>query len=177
VISSVPVLRIVGLGLLAAVGYGILHDQVTARICVECFTVGHPRIIASDSPTLLGLVWGVVATWWVGLPLGAMLALAARAGSLPRLEARDLRATVLILLLVMAVCAALAGFAGYEFALSGQMGFPSIWAVGVPPEKQPAFIADWWAHNASYDVGIVGGVVVCVITWWRRRRRSALLRS
>ena len=103
-------LKIIALGLCAAVGYGILHDQVTARICVEYFTVGHPRIIASDSPTLLGLVWGVVATWWVGLPLGAMLALAARAGSLPKLDALDLRASVLILVGVMAICAALAGF-------------------------------------------------------------------
>ena len=167
-----PTLKIVLLGLVAAIGYGIVHDQVTARICVEYFTVGHPRIINSDSPTLLGLVWGVVATWWVGLPLGALLALAARAGPWPRLEAADLRAGVLILLVVMGICAAASGFIGYEFAVAQQIGFPSVWANGVSPDKQPAFIADWWAHNASYDVGIIGGVVLCVITLWRRRRRA-----
>ena len=167
-----PSFKIVLLGLCAAVGYGIVHDQITARICVEYFTVGHPRIIDSESPTLLGLVWGVVATWWVGLPLGVLLALAARAGPWPQLEADDLRSSVLILLGVMAICAALAGFVGYQFAIAQQIGFPSIWATGVSPEKQPAFIADWWAHNASYDVGILGGAIVCVITWWRRRRRA-----
>lgn len=59
----------VALSVLAAVVYGILHDQITARICVEYFTIGHARLIDSDSPTVLGLFWGVVATWWVGLPL------------------------------------------------------------------------------------------------------------
>jgi hypothetical protein len=40
---------------LASVAYGILHDQVTARICVECFTVGPPRMFDTESPTLLAL--------------------------------------------------------------------------------------------------------------------------
>ena len=167
-----PSLKIVLLGLCAAVGYGILHDQVTARVCIEYFTVGHPRIIATTSTTILGLVWGVVATWWVGLPLGFMLALAARAGPWPKLNAADLRASVMILLVVMAICAALAGFIGYQFALADQIGFPSVWANGVSPDKRPAFIGDWWAHNASYDVGIIGGGVLCLITWWRRKRRA-----
>ena len=60
-------LRIIGLCISAAVLYGVAHDQVTARVCVEYFTIGHPRIIATESPTVLGLAWGVIATWWVGL--------------------------------------------------------------------------------------------------------------
>ena len=167
-----PSFKIILLGLCAAVGYGIVHDQITARVCVEYFTVGHPRIIASESPTVLGLVWGVVATWWVGLPLGLLLALAARVGPWPKLEAEDLGTSVLVLLGVMAICAALAGFIGYQLAAARQIGFPEIWANQVPPDKRPVFIADWWAHNASYDVGILGGTVVCAITWWRRRRRT-----
>src|ERR1041384_2373253 len=117
-----PSLKIVLLGLCAAVGYGILHDQVTARVCVEYFTVGHPRIIASTSPTILGFVWGVLATWWVGLPLGCLLALAARAGPWSQLRAADLRTSVMILLVVMAICAALAGFIGYQCALAEHIG-------------------------------------------------------
>jgi len=67
-------LKIVGLGVLAAIGYGIVHDQVTVRVCLEYFTIFHPRLISSTSPTLLALAWGVAATWWVGLPLGLGLA-------------------------------------------------------------------------------------------------------
>ena len=37
-----------------AVVYGILHDQVTARVCVEYFTIGHPPMFPTNSPTLLG---------------------------------------------------------------------------------------------------------------------------
>ncbi|MFO0941023.1 MAG: hypothetical protein U0930_09660 [Pirellulales bacterium] len=36
------------------------HDQITARICIEYFTIGHPRIIPTDDPTILGIVWGIV---------------------------------------------------------------------------------------------------------------------
>lgn len=165
-------LKIVLLGLAAAIGYGIVHDQVTARVCVEYFTVGHPRIIASESPTLLGLVWGVVATWWVGLPLGIALAFAARAGGWPTLDVADLRSGVLILLGVMTIYAALAGFVGYQLAVAGQVGFPSDWAAGVAPAKRAAFIGDWWAHSTSYEVGILGGIILCGVTFFRRWRRS-----
>ena len=67
-------LRIILLGLVSAVGYGLLHDQVTVRISLEYFTIGHPPLVPTEDPTLLALAWGVVATWWVGLPLGGLLA-------------------------------------------------------------------------------------------------------
>ena len=34
----------------AAIGYGEAHDQLTAHICVEYFSLAHPPVIASDSP-------------------------------------------------------------------------------------------------------------------------------
>ena len=48
-----------------AAAYGILHDLITAHVCVEYFTIGHPRIVDSESPLVLALVWGVVAMWAV----------------------------------------------------------------------------------------------------------------
>jgi hypothetical protein len=47
-------LAILVLCIISAVVYGILHDQVTARICVEYFTIGHPPVFGTESPTLLG---------------------------------------------------------------------------------------------------------------------------
>jgi hypothetical protein len=35
----------------SAMIYGIVHDQITARICVEYFTIGHPPVFDTDSPT------------------------------------------------------------------------------------------------------------------------------
>src|SRR5207245_11301598 len=91
-------LKIVGLGVLAAVSYGIIHDQITARVCVEYFTIGHPPLIPSTSPTLLAFAWGVVATWWVGLPLAFTLSCAARRGHRAMLLAAHLTPLTLLLL-------------------------------------------------------------------------------
>ena len=65
----------------AAVVYGILHDSVTARVCVEYFTVGHPPVFDTDSPTLLAFGWGFIATWWVGFILGILAIAACRLGA------------------------------------------------------------------------------------------------
>ena len=48
-------IRIILLATLAAIAYGVVHDQVTARICVEYFTIGHPPVFRTTSPTLLAL--------------------------------------------------------------------------------------------------------------------------
>lgn len=66
--------KIVLLCIVSAVVYGILHDQVTARVCVEYFTIGHPQVFQTESPTLLALGWGIIATWWSGLLVGIALA-------------------------------------------------------------------------------------------------------
>lgn len=170
-----PGLRIVALGLGAAVGYGVIHDQITARVCIEYFTVGHPRLIESESPTILGLLWGVVATWWVGLPLGVLLALAARAGRWPPLEARDLLPGMMVLLLIMGISAGAAGFLGYELAVAKQVLLPLDLANRIPPEHHAPFMGDWWAHGASYLVGILGGALLCLMTLLRRWRRARRL--
>ena len=102
-------LKIILLCILSAVVYGILHDQVTARVCVEYFTVGHPPIFHTESPTLLAFGWGIVATWWVGLILGIFAALASRLGSWPKFDAAHLVRPIVVLLIVMAVASLLAG--------------------------------------------------------------------
>ncbi len=100
----------------AAVGYGVAHDQVTARVCVEYFTVGHPPVFATTDPTLLALSWGVLATWWVGLLLGLPLAVAARAAG------RSPRSLVRPVARLMAVCGACATVAGVAGDLLGRAG-------------------------------------------------------
>jgi hypothetical protein len=48
-------LKIIATCLLAGVLYGVLHDQVTARVCLEYFTVFHPDVFHTQSRTLLAL--------------------------------------------------------------------------------------------------------------------------
>ena len=162
--------RIVGLCVLAAVTYGVVHDQFTARICVEYFTIGHPPLVPSESPTVLALAWGVVATWWVGLPLGALLAVAARSGAKPKLLARELRRPIVRLLIAMAIGAALAGSVAYVLARTGVISLQGRLATLVPADRHARFLADLWAHSASYALGLTGGLAVCVSTFRGRGR-------
>jgi hypothetical protein len=129
-------LKIVLMCILAAVIYGIVHDQITARVCVEYFTIGHPPILGTDDPTWLGIGWGIVATWWVGLLLGLPLAAAAQAGVRPKRSAASLQEPIA--------------------RLVGPI------ALRVPPDRHAEFLADLWAHLASYLVGFVGGNVLIV---------------
>jgi len=162
---------------LAAVAYGIAHDQVTARVCVEYFTVGHPPVFETDDPTLLGLGWGVIATWWVGLLLGIPLAIVARAGSRPRRTVGSLVRPVAWLMVVTAACALVAGFIGWLLARSGVVFLVGPIANELPPERHTPFLADLWARSASYLVGFAGGFVVLVRVWRGRRRPSLTLRA
>jgi hypothetical protein len=160
-------IKIVCVCILAAVIYGIVHDQFTARICVEYFTVFHPPIFQTTAPTLLGIGWGIIATWWAGAIIGLLLVIAARFGSRQSLAVRDLLPSIATLIGAIAFCAVVFGFIGYLWA-----PLPSYLAAAVPGPMQRRLLADWWAHGASYGCGFLGGMVLCVVTWFRRQRSA-----
>jgi hypothetical protein len=162
-------LAIILLCILAAVLYGIAHDQVTARVCLEYFTIGHPPIFGTDDPTLLGIGWGILATWWVGLALGIPLAIASRAGSRPKRSVRSLVRPVGFLLLVTAVFALAAGLLGWFLAANRIVFLGGAIARELPAERHVPFLTALWVHSASYLAGLVGGIVVVIRV--RRSRR------
>ncbi len=154
----------------SAIIYGILHDQVTAHLCVEYFTIAHPPVFPTKSPFVLALGWGIIATWWVGLPLGLGLAAAARIGSAPKLGLADLRRPIVTLMVVSAIAAFVAGLIGAALTATGVVWLTDEWAMVIPPSKHVAFLADAWAHGASYGVGLLGGLVLIGLTVRRRLR-------
>ena len=168
-----PVLTIIALCIASSVVYGILHDQVTARVCIEYFTIGHPPVFDTDSPTLLGIGWGIIATWWVGLLLGILLAIAARAGKRPKRSVQSLVRPIVMLLLVMAVCALLAGITGFILGSIEAIHLVEPLASLVPSDRHARFLADGGAHLASYFVGFVGGIVVIARVWRSRGTQKA----
>lgn len=161
-------LKIIAACICAAVIYGIVHDQFTARICIEYFTVFHPPVFATQSPTLLALGWGVIATWWAGAIIGILLAFAARAGKRPRLLFRSVAIYIPVLLAVMGFCAVVSGTIGYFWA-----PLPQELARALPHAMQRRFLADWWAHSASYFSGFAAGALLCIFVWLRRSKLSA----
>jgi hypothetical protein len=151
-------IKIILLCILAAIGYGVVHDLITAHLCVEYFTVAHPPVFHTESPTFLALGWGVIATWWVGLFLGILLATVARCGNRTKITVGQLVPSILRLLGVMAIMAATAGTLGYVLAARGVIQLPAFMAGHIPQQHQAGFMADWWAHSASYLSGFLGGL-------------------
>lgn len=157
---------------IAAVSYGILHDQVTVRVCLEYFTIGHYSIFGQQPPTLLAILWGIAATWWMGFFLGLVLGLFASIGKRAMLPARALLKPVLKLLAVMASCALFFGVLGYFLAKTGNIEINPYFARSIEKSKHAAFLADGFAHCASYFSGFVGGIVLMIQTWKKRKKMA-----
>ena len=160
--------KITALTVAAAILYGIAHDMVTAHRCVEYFTIGHVEVVDSESPIVMALLWGVLATWWFGLIGGLILAWAARQGTHPKLTARDLIRPIATCLAVMAVASLLAGIAGHVAASRGALVLLNPLADRVPEAAHVAFLSNLWAHTAAYWVG---AIAILVLAWKTRRRR------
>jgi hypothetical protein len=156
--------------ILGSVLYGLVHDQITIRICEEYFTVAHPHVFDTTSPTMLALGWGVIATWWVGAILGIPVACASRLGDRAPLHWQRVAPPLAKTLAITGAFALLAGLAGGFAASQRWVWLLEPLASSIPQEKHTAFMAVWWAHNASYDVGAIAGVVLCI--WLYRRRKT-----
>jgi len=152
----------------AALLYGIVLDQVTTRVSLEYFTVAHPAVVASQSPTEIALAWGTRAAGTVGLVLGALLALSARVGRRPRRRASELTGPVAQVMVAAAAGALIGGIAGYLAARAGWVRLPEPLAGRIEPSRHARFFAVYGATLASYTVGISGGLWLCLSTWRAR---------
>ena len=136
--------KIVLLCIVSAMLYGILHDQVTTRVCVEYFTIGHPPVFKTAEPTFLAIGWGIIATWWVGALLSFLAVPACRLGAWPKLDAAQLIRPIGCLLIIMACASLLAGIAAYFSAKAGVIRLLGWLAYRVSAGKHVAFLADLW---------------------------------
>ncbi len=165
-------LRILGLCVLASVLFGVVFDLISCRICLEYFTVHHPPIFPTEDPILLGLAWGVFATWWMGALLGGVLAAACLLGPAPPLPARRLVRPVALGLGAVFAAAVLVWLLIYAIGTWGPM-----WAD--PSRKEPvpdldrrlmsSALAHGFAYNASALFGL-GLAIWCVRTRIREGR-------
>lgn len=163
--TSGPFLQIVLLCISGSVIYGICHDLITANIAVEYFTVHHPRIVVSESPFVMALIWGFIATWWVGAFFGLILAIASRVGDLPKHSWRDLIRPIVWLL-------------SSVFVLSMSIGIVAY--VAIPPKgtldptdgnlRMIAVVGI--IHSMSYLLNTAGGIL---LIFWALRKRLTML--
>jgi hypothetical protein len=69
----------------------------------------------------------------------------------------------------MATCAMLSGITGHMLARQGVLATDWL-SFTDSPEMRYRFMADWWAHSASYAVAFVGGIALCALTYRKRFR-------
>lgn len=166
--KAVEAAKIVGLCVFASVVYGIIHDQITARVYLPYFTVYHPHIIDSQDPTVMALLWGVIATWWAGLIVSIPLVFTATLGEMPLIPFGRVVKAVGLLLLGMGVCAALVGLISYYAGV-----FVPFWVHpsefgGVEGARR--FSAVLATHQTSYGVGFAGGLGLAIWADVTRRK-------
>ncbi len=169
--------KIILLCMVLAILYGIVHNQITVRISLEYFTIGHRALISSTSPTLMGIAWGVHPNWWVGLSMGVLLAIAGRAGKWPKRNARFFVRPLLMLFLVSGIASATAGILGYRLTNSGTLGLYGSLASTVPASGHAAYISALWMHTASYTAGTMGAFIISLLVFTGRIRSAGKKKS
>ena len=166
--------KVILLSLLAAVAYGIIHDQITAHLCVEYFTVAHPPLFHTESPTILGFCWGIAATIGIGALLGVILAEVTQSPGFPPESLPRLCRSLLILLTAMAISATLAGLLGFELSRHSILRLPTPFAELIPPARRDRFMAVWFTHCASYLAGLSGATFLILRIWTQRGKPRVL---
>jgi hypothetical protein len=167
--SSNPRYRAMLLGVAAMSGYGMLMDQVSARLCPEYFTVLHNPIPGLTDPTLLGVVWGFVGACWGGAIMGYAAGVTATAGRKPPLSVRELVRPMLAVVAGIAVTTAVTGASADRHAEMFSIRLDPSWDEFVPPQRHRAVFVVACYHFAAYVAAVVGGVVLCA---WVARERS-----
>jgi hypothetical protein len=167
-----PDLLITALCIVAMTLYGMVQDQVSVRLSCEYFTIGHPPIEGLHDPTLLGLAWGFLGSWWGGLLLGMALGLTATLGKKPGLTVGEVFPGVACLLLAMAIVTGITGGSAYyngnivHLRLGGSLG------MAIPGDRHLLFFTVACAHFGTYVTAIAGSLLLCGWAAWLRARKA-----
>lgn len=170
--------------------YGILHDQLTYSISNEYYTkfkflqfgfvdFGNEAIL--HNPRIYVAIVGFLATWWMGLFIGVVLALLAFIHSDSKLMFIITMKSFIITILI-AFLTGLLGLAYGHFILAGrpQKEFYN-WYIPGNLIDFKSFITVGSMHNFSYMGGVIGliaGMIYSItrkpklasgIFWWAKR--------
>lgn len=138
---------------------GICVDLVTANVAVEYFSVHHPRIVDTEQPWLLAIVWGVGASWWFGAIGGALVGAVNHRRQQPLPPARILAwvaiACSVLWLIMIAIVIAIFVFAG---TIPVEQRRPTF-------ESDRRLMAVALAHQFEYVFGGVALLILLFKTW------------
>lgn len=169
VVKKLPRFRamLFGIGLLS--GYGMLQDQVSARLCPEYFTHFHNPIPGVTEPTLIGIAWGFLGAWWGGALFGYFAGLTATLGKRPPLRVKDLVLPMSLTVLAVGGAVAVTGWVVACYADQLNVEVDQYIAGPVPAERRRALMVVACYHQAAYLFSIAGSIACCVWVGWYRR--------
>jgi hypothetical protein len=164
-------IRITLLGTTVAAVYGAIHDQISYSISSEYFTKMKFRQFAWADlgwpPRLYASVIGALATWWVGLIGGWLLA---RLG-LAQLPAAIRRQAIVRAFGIVFVAAAVSGAIGATIGAAANLAGWADWQRNLELEDLRSFVIVAHLHAGGY-IGALAGVILAVV--YVRRVRSRL---
>ena len=193
--EAVESAKIFGCSVGAACLDGLIYDQVTVRVCPEYFTEGFHRsmirsnvfsgamskkfgdkLLDSKNKTLIGMFWGVAATWWVGAGLGVPLTLAARLGFSQKVRVNDLARPLAVGMAALSGASLGAGLYGYFKAKNETDPYPItrkyMYVAGnTPGESMNRYIANAYVHETGYGAGALVGLGLIGYTLSKRFKK------
>ena len=162
------------LAVLTAGAFGALHDQISYTVSNEYFTkfkFFQFHLLDPEVPERLrAATVGVLASWWMGIPLGL---LAGAAGFLQPTASQMLKALLLSLAVItgFTLLVALAGLVyGYSRTTNLDLHNYAGWFIPQNLVHPRNFICAGYMHNSAY----LGGVLAIPVAWafhiyYRRR--------
>jgi hypothetical protein len=164
--------RFATLGAIAAISYGTIQDQVSVRLCPEYFTLFHSPIPGLTDPTLLGIAWGFLGTWWAGVFLGYGAGVIATVGNLPKLSPLEIVRPLLLLMLGIAAVVIVTGLSVWRHAVMFGVTIESGLKMMLPPERHQDLLIVACYHFVGYVAAFGGGFVLWVWIWRDRVKRG-----
>lgn len=163
-------LRIAVLATACVVLFAVAQDQVSARLCVEYFTVLHPPIVGLTDPTLLGVTWGFLGAAPAAFLGGYAIGVAATVGPWPRLSPARVLPALGLGVLGMTAAVGITGFATWMNV--GVFDVQLDLVAPVPVERHDEVLIVGTYHLAAYVAGVLAGAAVLGWVVWRRWRMA-----
>jgi hypothetical protein len=163
---------IVLMSVVAGIVFGVLHDQLTARLCLEYFTIGHatPESVIRQGATVIATYWGLRAGGSAGLILGLGIALVCVAGARPAVTWRRLLVPMLLLLILCGLSSAVGGGMAYWATGQGQLRFAT--EMDLAPAAERGFLICLWMHTGAYAGAALGTLTLASWVWLQRLRAT-----
>jgi hypothetical protein len=183
---ALEMVKLALLGLAATLVFNCGQQLTLAYLCPPYFYEGLYDYFHTTNPLILGLGWGIIGSWWFGLPLSLVFMLVATVGAWPRLSARRVLPLAAFLVLGLWLASLAIGMTGYFVARAHTDGTDVFLARWLPLDWEFAlndaqtwwrFSAAGWADTAAYYNGAAGALLLCGVALVLRGRARVAMKK